>query len=628
MNLEIKSINATAGFLQDCSVEFLPGLNCIIGARGTCKSTLVETIRYVFNHDKDKIDVLMGIAGKGESSHGLIPATLRAGSAHCCIETRGKGESSIYNLERETGSETRIYQEGVREHSKPDILHNIEIFSQGDLQKIAEDTNGSLRINLIDRPNSLEIKRLNDKRCVLSKELSDTGEEIRNVRTNLQSAKQQFLPLVELVHQLEEVKRTCPQLSPELELQRVRFELREHILHECKKLEGLKETISPILSFLQNHIQSVTSVTTFLKSVKGEDLSEAIGIGEDIYKQLIDSASALNVVTNINVAEINSKLSSVFELKNEAYYELRKQEQEANESLKKQQILKKQIELLEKLRLDYEQGIKHQQQLLTKRDDIRNQLSKIDNTIFSSRMKEIESINSEFHDTILLTLNSDTASSGYAYKLSCILSGSRIRGQEDVAIAIARSFPPAKLIDIIEAGEAQILADVLDRDLGPMTRVVAHLADHPDLYTLESDPPAAVLDITMFQDGHPKPVESLSKGQKATALLPLILRPLPYPLIFDQPEDDLDNSFIYRSMVKAIHDLKLKRQLIFVTHNANIPVLGAADRVIVMSMKSPQTAGIPKVGSVDDQKKDILDLLEGGEKAFLEREVKYGLKGE
>ena len=47
--------------------------------------------------------------------------------------------------------------------------------------------------------------------------------------------------------------------------------------------------------------------------------------------------------------------------------------------------------------------------------------------------------------------------------------------------------------------------------------------------------------------GQPKPVETLSRGQRATALLPIILRPLPYPLLFDQPEDDLDNSFIFKS---------------------------------------------------------------------------------
>jgi hypothetical protein len=94
-------------------------------------------------------------------------------------------------------------------------------------------------------------------------------------------------------------------------------------------------------------------------------------------------------------------------------------------------------------------------------------------------------------------------------------------------------------------------------------------------------------------------------------------------LIIDQPEDDLDNSFIFSSLVKAIRHLKTKRQLIFVTHNANIPVLGDAERVIVMSMRTPSRANPPAVGEVEERKHDILHLLEGGAQAFREREARY-----
>jgi hypothetical protein len=92
----------------------------------------------------------------------------------------------------------------------------------------------------------------------------------------------------------------------------------------------------------------------------------------------------------------------------------------------------------------------------------------------------------------------------------------------------------------------------------------------------------------------------------------------------DQPEDDLDNSFIITYLVKTITRLKLNRQLIFITHNANIPVLGDADHVVVMGMKTPTQAIVRKSGTVDECKKEILDLLEGGATAFLQREVRYG----
>jgi len=147
--------------------------------------------------------------------------------------------------------------------------------------------------------------------------------------------------------------------------------------------------------------------------------------------------------------------------------------------------------------------------------------------------------------------------------------------------------------------------------------------DTPLLYDLEGHIFEDRLDITMVDGGKTKPVESLSKGQKATALLPLILRPADYPLIFDQPEDDLDNRFIFNSLVQTIRELKQQRQIIFVTHNANIPVIGEAENVIVMRMDSSTKASAALHGSVDERKKEIIELLEGGAEAFTERQRRY-----
>ena len=88
-----------------------------------------------------------------------------------------------------------------------------------------------------------------------------------------------------------------------------------------------------------------------------------------------------------------------------------------------------------------------------------------------------------------------------------------------------------------------------------MTRLMSFLIDSPHLYELEGHIFEDRLNITMFDEGVPKPVNTLSKGQKATALLPLILREAPYPLVFDQPEDDLDNRFIFTSLVQHVRDL-------------------------------------------------------------------------
>ena len=94
------------------------------------------------------------------------------------------------------------------------------------------------------------------------------------------------------------------------------------------------------------------------------------------------------------------------------------------------------------------------------------------------------------------------------------------------------------------------------------------------------------------------------------------------PLLVDQPEDNLDNRFMGRSS-DGIQEVKSPRQLVFVTHNPNIPVLGDAERVFVLASDGRQ-GRVALAGSVDDCRDDIVTLLEGGREAFMERKERYG----
>jgi ABC-type sulfate/molybdate transport systems ATPase subunit len=68
--------------------------------------------------------------------------------------------------------------------------------------------------------------------------------------------------------------------------------------------------------------------------------------------------------------------------------------------------------------------------------------------------------------------------------------------------------------------------------------------------------------------------------------------------------------------------VKMNRQMVFVTHNPNIPVLAEAEKILVM--ESDGCAGhIRKTGSVDDCKENIVNILEGGEEAFKKRKLRY-----
>jgi ABC-type Mn2+/Zn2+ transport system ATPase subunit len=128
-----------------------------------------------------------------------------------------------------------------------------------------------------------------------------------------------------------------------------------------------------------------------------------------------------------------------------------------------------------------------------------------------------------------------------------------------------------------------------------------------------------------------KELDDLSAGQKATAVLLLLLLESTAPLIIDQPEDDLDNRFIADSIVPAVRQEKRKRQFIFSSHNANIPVLGDAEQIIgltpIAEGGSTSVAVSPDLcGSIDVTavKELVKELLEGGQAAFEYRKRKYG----
>ncbi len=121
-----------------------------------------------------------------------------------------------------------------------------------------------------------------------------------------------------------------------------------------------------------------------------------------------------------------------------------------------------------------------------------------------------------------------------------------------------------------------------------------------------------------------KPLSTASAGQKTTAILTFILSQGTSPLILDQPEDDLDNKLVYELVVDRLKKAKDHRQIIVVTHNANIPVNGDSEYIISMDSES-KTLNIICSGTVEqnDVKKEICDVMEGGEKAFDMRSKRY-----
>jgi hypothetical protein len=147
-------------------------------------------------------------------------------------------------------------------------------------------------------------------------------------------------------------------------------------------------------------------------------------------------------------------------------------------------------------------------------------------------------------------------------------------------------------------------------------------------------PATTSVELNTSSEGEPETwqtIEALSTGQKATAVLLLLLLESEAPLVVDQPEDDLDNRFITDGVVPTMKDEKRKRQFVFSTHNANIPVLGDAELIIGLSTGIQNETVQGRVserhmGSIDMQpvREMVEEILEGGKTAFEMRRQKYG----
>lgn len=129
------------------------------------------------------------------------------------------------------------------------------------------------------------------------------------------------------------------------------------------------------------------------------------------------------------------------------------------------------------------------------------------------------------------------------------------------------------------------------------------------------------------REGEYIPFAEASAGQRATALMRVLLADEGVPLLIDQPEDDLDNKIIHE-IASDIWHAKSRRQLVFASHNANLVVNGDADLVVVFdySVGGEHTSGIVRAeGAIDDDsvRAAIAEVMEGGREAFQLRRDKY-----
>lgn len=259
--------------------------------------------------------------------------------------------------------------------------------------------------------------------------------------------------------------------------------------------------------------------------------------------------------------------------------------------------------------------------LTTKREEMTRELSDLRDARHKTRQNVITRINASVNPDILLQLEMFGNPAPYQSLLEDLLQ-KPISQHKSAAKQLAPRVPPQMLASFIRSADAEGLASAAEIKADLARRVIDALREPEALYAVET---ADMIDrpkIELLVNGEYRNSLALSTGQKCTTVLPILLLDSVNPLFVDQPEDNLDNRFVFTTVVSRLKEVKKRRQLLLVTHNPNIPVLGDAEQVFVLSADSGK-GEVVKTGTVDECRNEIVTLLEGGKEAFDERGRRY-----
>ncbi|MGV3615267.1 MAG: TrlF family AAA-like ATPase [Fimbriimonas sp.] len=130
--------------------------------------------------------------------------------------------------------------------------------------------------------------------------------------------------------------------------------------------------------------------------------------------------------------------------------------------------------------------------------------------------------------------------------------------------------------------------------------------------------------VKVLYDG--RPVEKSSFGQRCTAAIVVLLLLGNTPIIIDEPEAHLDSGLIAKYLVDLVKQVKTNRQIIFATHNANFVVNGDAELIHILGTSEEGFSEVKSTTIEDLEHRSDLLGLEGGREAFQMRERRYGVR--
>lgn len=617
----LRSIEIVGGFLDGARLEFAPGLNCLIGARGTGKTTLLGFVRFALDGLPDQQ------TGPAERRRieSLVQQNLNSGRIELEIETK---DGLRYRLSRTVGEDPIVL---TADGSPTDIqlktgrLFRADIYSQNEVERIADQSLSQLA--LIDNFAPEQIRQVSAEIAQVEQALAASAGALMPLRQQITTLTEELAALPEVTEKLKgyakgtgddnEPVNKAHALKALRDREKRAVESAHRLLIEYRdQVEQLMGRIGSRIDPLFTHELTAGPNAKHLIAMKAE-LAEA---GSEIDTLLHDAMRRID--RSLQVLEESARDLAVRH--NHQELEFRKvveQHDAAQSQAAERSRLERMRNGLDAKQRQRDELKERQAALLKEREIMAQRLSELRDCRFQLRRSIVDRINDALAPSIRVSIVQSGDPKWYIDKITEVLRGARLK-HNVVAQKLVNAFWPADLVTVILARDTKRLIDDAELNAEQAERVVTALIASPVLLELEAVELIDLPRVELKDGSEYKDSSTLSTGQKCTTILPILLLDSDNPLLVDQPEDNLDNRFIYECVVEKVREIKSRRQLIFVTHNPNIPVLGDADRVFVLDSNGA-SARIEKYGDVDECKEEIVTLLEGGEDAFKERRRRY-----
>lgn len=617
-------------------------LNTIIGGRGTGKSTIVEFLRLLLRRSKELPPALQEDFAKYQKVYssrfddGLLTEDSRFSAIYRKHGTRYRVQWSQAGDAEPIEVEDR---DGVWKAEQGEVPQRfpVRIYSQKQIFELAKAPLALLRI--VDDAPDIDWRSWQDRWKMEESRYLSLKAKAREIQSSLADEKR-------LQGELEDVKRKLlvfekaghadilKQYQQRLRQERMVEEWEKTWIDASQQVRKLAEEILP----------SPLDPSFFdLDKLEDNELVEKTSLPlrkiQQAHKELMKVAGFLDDAAAKWIAERDrTKWKQVVQTAISDYKKLLERLKQAGagdpsaygELVQRRQILESRLKELDSQKKQRTSVLKEAEESLDRVIEIRRELTKrrrdfLNKVLKNNRYVRIEILPYEARETVESEFRNLIQCEGSKFEKDI---GAPDKNEGFLGELYASVSTPAelekglkrlndKLKHIASGGtEKSILRD--QRFAAHLTRLTPEAFDRLDLWFPEDS--LRVEYSTMANGTGFRSIQEGSPGQKTAALLAFLLSYGEEPIILDQPEDDLDNRLIYDLIVTQLRNIKQNRQVIVVTHNANIVVNGDAELVVGLIARSGEThqdcSGSLQTEKVRDT---ICAVMEGGKEAFEQR---------